>query len=213
MRLLNAIYQHPSLDDLRGNPAKLLATIDGFANNEDFLISVGTDKAEILRNLIRDDPPGVLVEFGGYLGYSAVLFADEIRRALPTGAAFRVWSLEFDPLFASIAMNLIDLAGLSDHVKVVTGPAVASLRRLVSEGALDHIDVLFLDHVESLYEPDLRAVQSLGLLRPSAQVWADNVVRPGAPDYRAYVRAHPSLQSKGVKALIMPGNFEVFAHR
>ncbi len=37
---------------------------------------------------------------------------------------------------------------------------------------------------------------------------ADNVVRPGAPEYRELVRRHPGLKSDGVRGLIQPGDLE-----
>ena len=196
------------MSELRGNPTKILEAIDDFSYQQDFLISVGPQKARILKDLIDAKSPKVLVELGGYLGYSAILFADALRNKLPPGTPFRVWSIEADPLFASIAMNLIDLAGLSDVVKVVTGKAGDTLKRLQAEGAIATIDVLFLDHVEKLYEADFKLAMSLGLLKPGAEAWADNALRPGAPEYVAYVRSQPRLESKGLKALIMPGEFE-----
>ncbi|KAH8886945.1 S-adenosyl-L-methionine-dependent methyltransferase [Thozetella sp. PMI_491] len=205
--VLEYIYNHPSLAELRGQPSKILDAIDEYSSEKDFLISIGPDKSRVLKELLVATPPKVLVELGGYLGYSAILFADTIRAALPPGTPFQVLSLEASPVFASIAMNLISLAGLSDHIKVITGKAEESLRRLKAEGALEHIDLLFLDHVEKLYHIDLQLVESLGLLKPGSYIWADNVVRPGAPEYRAYVRSHPKLESKGVKGLIMPGAF------
>jgi catechol O-methyltransferase len=74
---------------------------------------------------------------------------------------------------------------------------------------LSNIDFLFLDHVESLYVPDFKACEELGLLKKGAVITADNIVRPGAPEYRAFVRSHPRLKSSEVKALIQPGDIEV----
>lgn len=69
--------------------------------------------------------------------------------------------------------------------------------------------MLFLDHVEDLYVADFKVCEELGLLKEGALVVGDNVVRPGAPEYRKYVREHPGLSSKGVRGLIQPGDFEV----
>lgn len=102
-------------------------------------------------------------------------------------------------------MNLIDLAGLSDTVKVVVGDAESSLKRLREECQFESIDILFLDHVEDLYLPHFKVCQKLGLLKEGALVVADNVVRPGAPEYRKYVREDPLLESKGIRGLIIPG--------
>ncbi|KAJ5938228.1 hypothetical protein N7454_004570 [Penicillium verhagenii] len=206
--LLKHIYNHPSLEQLRGSPAAICAVMDEFAGQEDFLINIGSDKGQKVNDLIKSEKPAVLVELGGYVGYSAISFGDAMRQAAAPGQEVRLWSLEFDPLIASIAMNLIELAGLSDVVKVVVGSAADSLKRLQAEGKLSSIDFLFLDHDEELYTPDLQFCEELGLLKSGALVVADNVLRPGAPKYREYVRQHAGVESWAVKGLIMPGEFE-----
>lgn len=132
--------------------------------------------------------------------------------------SLRVISLELDPLIASIAMNLVSLAGLSGLVEVIVGPAAETLQRLHDQHILGNgnegsvgVDMLFLDHVEDLYQSDLQLCEKLGFLdRPGALVVADNVVRPGAPAYREYVRINPQFsKSWGVPGLIIPGEFQV----
>ncbi|OOF98078.1 hypothetical protein ASPCADRAFT_205341 [Aspergillus carbonarius ITEM 5010] len=207
--LLKHIYSHPSLPQIRDSPSALRDLMDEYAAKQDFLISIGPDKAKKIAKLFADEKPKVVVELGGYLGYSAILFADAMRQAASgTSTELRVWSLEADPLIASIAMNFIDLVGLSDIVKVVVGPAADSLRRLSAEGKLPKVDLLFLDHVEDLYKTDLEVSEQLGFLHSGALVLADNVVRPGAPAYREYVRGSPKYESWGLKSLIIPGDAE-----
>jgi catechol O-methyltransferase len=106
---------------------------------------------------------------------------------------------------------LIQLAGLSDIVTVVTGPAEESLRKLQAQGTLTSVDFLFLDHGEELYPADFKVCEELGLFHKGTVIAADNVVRPGAPEYRTLVRSHPRLQSTGVIGLIQPGDFPVRA--
>ncbi|KAK1244202.1 hypothetical protein MKX08_002340 [Trichoderma sp. CBMAI-0020] len=195
-KLLSFILSHPNVESLRGSPTKILSTIDDFSANHDFLISIGGHKAGVLSNLIAREKPQTVVELGGYLGYSAILFADTMRRSNPS-QQIRVFSLEFSAEFASIARQLIGLAGLSDIVTVVTGTAEESLRKLHAQGTLTSIDFLFLDHVEELYPADFKVCEELGLLHKGAVIAADNVVRPGAPEYRKLVRSHPILQSTG----------------
>src|SRR5271156_4786772 len=126
---------------MRNSPSAILAAIDEFSASRDFLINIGSHKAEIVASIIASAKPHVFVELGGYVGYSAICFADCMRKS--SGNAVRYWSLEKSPLCASIAMNLIDLAGLSDIVKVVVGPADETLKRLHKEGKLTSIDMLF----------------------------------------------------------------------
>lgn len=112
--------------------------------------------------------------------------------------------------FAEIATQLIALAGLSDTAKVIVGTADESLEKLVKEGGLKDIDLLFLDHAEEIYVKDFEVVEKLGLLKKKgALVVADNVVRPGAPEYRELMRSKTEWRSEGVRGLIWPGEFEV----
>lgn len=70
-RLLKYIYDHPKLDsELRGSPTAILAVMDEFAAQEDFLINIGSDKAKILSNFIHEHKPKLLLELGTYVGYA-----------------------------------------------------------------------------------------------------------------------------------------------
>jgi catechol O-methyltransferase len=183
--LLEFIKAHPQNVHMKDNPQAVLDAMDEFAAQKDFLISIGPHKAKVIEEIVLREQPKIIVDC-------------------------HVWSLEFDPAFAALATQAIALAGLSDAVTVVTGAADKSLRQLKSDNKLQFIDMLFLDHIENLYEHDLKvAMDELHLLKSGAMVLADNVLRPGAPEYRKYVRSHPHLNSEGVLGLIVPGEFEV----
>ncbi|KAJ3472413.1 hypothetical protein NLG97_g11008 [Lecanicillium saksenae] len=209
-KVMEYIYSHPELDKMRGNPERILEVMDEFSGQKDLLISVGFQKKPILRDLITTEKPSVGVELGGYLGYSAILFADQMRRnaaANPEKSPLpRLWSLEANPVYAAFVMSVVDLAGLGDIVKVVTGPAEASLRRLHQSGELQHVDFLFLDHNEKLYKADLRVCEELGIVGGGSVVVADNCGRPGAPDYREYVRALSRFETRAIPCFITPGD-------
>ena len=71
VKLLKYIYNHPKLDsELRGSPAAILAIMDEFAAQEDFLINIGCDKATILSTFIHEHKPKLLLELGTYVGYA-----------------------------------------------------------------------------------------------------------------------------------------------
>lgn len=127
----------------------------------------------------------VQVELGGYVGYSAILFADAVRAAGGT----QYFCLEHNAEFASIIRRLCELAGLDDLVTVVVGDSAASLRRLKTQGLFTQIDLLFLDHYKPLYLRDLKLCEELGFVKPGTTLVADNVIKPGNPPYLAYVRA------------------------
>ena len=140
--------------------------------------------------------------------FNCRMHSDEICEKDASG--LRLYSLEMNPEFAAIATQLIAIAGLSDIVRVIVGPAESSLKTLVQEGELKHLDLLFLDHAEELYMQHFKVVEELGLLKKEGTlVVADNVIRPGAPEYREMMRNREGWSSEGVMGLIWPGEFEV----
>ncbi|KAJ5490706.1 hypothetical protein N7539_002273 [Penicillium diatomitis] len=185
IELLHFVYAHPDLDNIRGSPAKVLAAIDEFGRTKKYLMNVGEDKGRIVCDLIKETKPKTMVELGGYVGYSCILFGDMLAKV----GGQRYFSLEMNPEFAAVIMSLVHLAGLSHVVEVVVGPSDASLARLHAEGQLKVIDLLFLDHYKPAYTTDLKLCEELKLVRPGSVLAADNVIKPGNPAYLEYVRS------------------------
>lgn len=181
-------------------------------------MNVGDDKGRIVTDLIADRKPEVMVELGGYIGYSvsrsrwlflfdemlegltllpqAVLFSDAVRKA----GGKRYFSLERNPEFAAVIMSLVELAGLSDIVKVVVGSSADSIKRLHAEKNLEHIDLMFLDHYKPAYTTDLKLCEHLKLVTPGSVLAADNVIKPGNPPYLEYVRSSVAKKREQHKA-------------
>ncbi|KAG0153488.1 hypothetical protein PDIDSM_2140 [Penicillium digitatum] len=63
---------------------------------------------------------------------------------------------------------------------------------------------------EALCESDAKLAEKLEFLnKEGTVVVADNVVRPGAPEYRRYMQSNPRLsESWGLPSLIIPVGFE-----
>ena len=187
------MYGHPSIAKIRGSPRGVLDAIDEYGRTKKYLMNVGDDKGKIVCELIHECKPRVMVELGGYVGYSALLFGDAVRQV----GGMRYFSLERNPEFAAIIMALVDLAGLSDVVKVVIGASADSIKRLHSAGSLENIDLMFLDHYKPAYTTDLKLCENLRLVKPGAVLAADNVIKPGNPPYLEYVRS--SVDQKRAK--------------
>ena len=208
--LLHFVYNHARLEEMRGNPAGVLAAIDEYGRTQKYLMNVGEYKSRTVVELIGEVKPQVMVELGGYVGYSALAFGAAVRAA----GGRRYFSLERNPEFAAVAALLVDLAGLADVVRVVVGASADSLRRLHRTGALARIDLLFLDHYKPAYTADLKLCEELRLVGPGSVYAADNgrttprrrmapssaarawlftnhrpVVKPGNPPYLKYVRS------------------------
>lgn len=185
IELLHFVYSHKDLENIRGSPQKVLAAIDEYGRTKKYLMNVGEDKGRIVTDLIAEVKPKTMVELGGYVGYSCILFGDAVRKA----GGERYFSLEMNPEFAAVIMSLVDLAGLSSVVKVIVGSSDASIARLYSSGQLKHIDLMFLDHYKPAYTTDLKLCEELGIVSPGTVLAADNVIKPGNPPYLEYVRS------------------------
>ncbi|RAL07777.1 uncharacterized protein BO97DRAFT_438079 [Aspergillus homomorphus CBS 101889] len=193
IELLHFVYSHPDLENIRGSPEKVLAAIDEYGRTKKYLMNVGEDKGRIVCDLIAEVKPKIMVELGGYVGYSCLLFGNAVRKA----GGHRYYSLEMNPEFAAVIMSLVDLAGLSDIVKVIVGSSDASVARLHTQGLLKHIDLMFLDHYKPAYTTDLKLCEELKLITPGSVLAADNVIKPGNPPYLEYVRS--SVEEKRKK--------------
>ena len=105
-----------------------------------------------------------MVELGGYIGYSAIKFGSAVKAV----GGQRYLSFESNAEYASIARQLIDLAGLCNFVHIVLGPSTDSIQSLASHSPPRQIDILFLDHAESLYLSDIKLCEDLRLLHPGS---------------------------------------------
>ncbi|KAK3937766.1 catechol o-methyltransferase [Diplogelasinospora grovesii] len=201
-------FVHSACGPERGSPQKVLAAIDEYGRTRKYLMNIGRDKAKLVMDQIKQAKPEVMVELGGYVGYSAIAFGAALRDA----GGRRYYSIELNPEFAAVIASLADLAGLSDVVKVVVGSSFASLCRLQKERTLGQIDMLLLDHVKSEYTRDLKRCEEAGLVGVGTTLIADNVVYPGNPEYLAYVASTVEQKReayKKAKALGDQGSSEI----
>jgi catechol O-methyltransferase len=77
----------------------------------------------------------------------------------------------------------------------------ATIGRLESEHgfAAGSLDFVFIDHVSEAYLPDLERIVGRRWLHPGSIVVADNIRIPGAPEYRAYMRAQEGKAWRSVE--------------
>ena len=183
--LLNSIRNHPEIDEIRGSPARVLAAIDDYGRRKNFLMNVGRFKGPIVAEEIAQRKPKTMVELGGYIGYSAILFGSRVRDV----GGSKYITLELNQAFADVAIQLIKIAGLGEFCEILVGPCRQSLReklpQLLPNGQLD---LVFLDHSKKDYANDLRLMEETGLIKKGTTIIADNVITPGAPLYLEYVR-------------------------
>eukprot|EP00026_Physarum_polycephalum_P016655 Phypoly_transcript_17615.p1 GENE.Phypoly_transcript_17615~~Phypoly_transcript_17615.p1 ORF type:complete len:192 (+),score=29.83 Phypoly_transcript_17615:177-752(+) len=166
-----------------------MAKLDDFSQSQQFLISVGKEKGEMIDRLIKDANPKTALELGAFVGYSAVRTA----RLLPEGAM--LLSIEKSPLHAAIATKIVEFAGLQPKVKILVGGAADVIPKLRAKYGVEKLDYVFLDHAMELFKQDLKVIEENNLLKKGTVLVADNVVIPGAPDYLEYVRTSPKYKS------------------
>lgn len=176
---------------MKGSPEAVLAAIDEFGCTEDFLMNVGQEKGGVVTKLIAQEKPKTLLEIGGYVGFSAILFGNEFRKS----GGQKYLSLELNPTFACVARELIALAGLDQTVEIIERPCRESLRKLHQQG-VGAFDMVFIDHAKVLYLNELKLCEELGFVKPGTTVMADDMVRQGNPQYSAYVRDAPALKKQ-----------------
>jgi catechol O-methyltransferase len=183
-----ALAEHVEAHARRGNIDDVIAVIDDFCYRQSFMINVGDEKGELLDAAVRRCQPRQLLELGTYCGYSALRMA----RLMPDGA--RLVSIEFNPANADIARRIWERAGAGDRLTAVVGTlgdGGTTIEQLESRHGYTagSVDFVFIDHAKDAYLPDLGRIVDRGWLHPGSVVVADNIKLPGAPDYRAHMRA------------------------
>lgn len=181
--LLKYIRNHPNLAQIKGNPDLVLKAIDDYSES---LMTVGQLKGKVvLEQLSSIKNPKIVLELGGYVGYSAIYFSQHL------GSDGKYYSFEVNEEFAAIAQELIDLAGLTSKVQIILGPAGKTLEPFAQEKKTK-ADLIFIDHWKDLYVPDFRVLETVGLIGKGTIITADNILHPGAPEYAKYVKLSPA---------------------
>lgn len=155
-------------------------------------MNVGREKGRAVTDIIVRQKPTTLLEIGGYVGFSAILFGNVLRKV-----GGKYLSLELNPTFAHVARELIALAGLEKTVEIIDGPCRESLRKIKQQekdGAA--FDVIFIDHAKVLYLNELKLCEELGFVAPGTTVIADDIVQSNNVEYSAYVRESPARKKQ-----------------
>ncbi|KAL2010343.1 hypothetical protein VTN00DRAFT_6150 [Thermoascus crustaceus] len=182
IELLHYGFDKPDIDEIRGHPDKVLEAMDEFGRTKRYMMNAGRTKGEIVTGIIEDVKPDTMVELGGYVGYSAILFGDCLRRA----GGKRYLSLERNPEFAAIANVMAELAGLRDFVRIIVARSDLSLQKL--------------------YTTDLKLCEHYGMVSPGTVLVGDNVIFPGNPQYLDPKNQYRNREGDEKPALDFVGN-------
>ncbi|KAJ5703792.1 hypothetical protein N7493_010930 [Penicillium malachiteum] len=198
IELLHWIYGREDLKELKGNPTKVLEAIDEFNCTVKMLMNIGPVKGTHVVNTINKEKPGVMIELGVYIGYSCILFGEALR----ANGGKKYIGIEKNAEMAAVANQLVDLAGLRDTVRILVGGSAEILKELVVEKEIEQIEIIFLDHWQELYLSDTWLLEEMNVMKPGVSFMiADNVIFPGAPNFRKWVEASTKEKKELVKEL------------
>ena len=187
---LHKIFSYVKEHAVNGDVESVIDTVDKYSDEFVASIHIGKHKGIIFDSVVKECQPKFALELGTYFGYTALRTA----RLLKPGGM--VYAVEIDPEVAEVASGLIDFAGMSNRIEVITGKSsdvIAGFHR--SEYPVSSFDFVFFDHLKPLYKSDLILLEELKLLKKGTVVFADNIIFHGSPDYPAYVRNSPKYRS------------------
>ena len=172
----------------KNNPKSILQTIDNFVlESGQFLMNVGPEKGEILRDHLLKSKPNNVIELGTFIGYSAVLISSTI------GEKSKLTSIDSDSHSIEIAKELINFAGLDDKVNLMHGSAEEIIPELNFNA-----DFVFIDHAKKKYLSDLKLLETEEIVLKNCTVFADNVgiFKDEMAEYFDHVRNSGKYQSQ-----------------
>lgn len=172
------------LDAVRGNPQAVLKALSDYCDANGKFMNIGMKKGNLIADLIKQQQPKIAIELGGYLGFSALLFAPLIQDE------GKYYSFEYHPEFAEVINWFCSLAGLGDKVEVITGFSNENLPEFSKKHGHDQVDFAFIDHWDKFYVQDLKIMEQQKLIKPGSLIVADNVGDnfQEAKKYLAYVK-------------------------
>ncbi|HDC4533634.1 TPA: O-methyltransferase [Enterobacter asburiae] len=129
---------------------------------------VAANQGQLLALFVRMTQARRILEIGTLGAYSSIWMA----RALPPDG--KLVTLEADPMHADVARQNIHLAGLSDRIELIEGPALSSLENF---GDVPAFDLIFID-ADKPNNPGYLE-WALHYSRPGTIIIGDNVVRDG----------------------------------
>lgn len=182
-------------DQFRGKPWLLIAAIDSFSQSNGFPSVTQAPDIDTIRRLLGglNPKPKMGLEFGTFIGGSALALGatlQDLNGADADAGGARVYSFEVDPDLAGMARDLVELAGLEDVVFVLDEYGSEGLKQLCDEDMIKphQVDMVFFDHWEECFLPDLRLCEELNVLHKGSMVVANNAGFPRALPYVDYVR-------------------------
>ncbi|CAK9098051.1 Catechol O-methyltransferase [Durusdinium trenchii] len=184
------LLEHVLSTAQKGDAWSVVTTIERFSvDGNGWLKIAGGGKGMVLDDLVRKlspQPPSLVLEFGLFVGYSSTRMAYWLR-----GHGGKVLSVEVDPIHVAIARNVIEFAGVANHVSICLGYSEDVIPHLKETCCGASADAVFFDQRGTRFHTDLCMLESEELMKDGCAVLADNVLKPGAPHFLWYLQHSP----------------------
>ncbi|WP_322046654.1 O-methyltransferase [Paraburkholderia sp. J67] len=181
IEVLNAYHER-----LKSERAQSRESRPAGASTDHLMLAVGPDTGQVLNAIAGSLVKPNILELGTSFGYSTLWLADGVRRS--GGKVTTIEQLEHKSAYAK---EQIRVAGLDEYVDFMVGDALEIIDSLTQT-----FDLVLVDLWKDLYIPCLERFYPK--LNHGAVVVADNIIRPGGENARAYqeaVRNKPGMQS------------------
>jgi caffeoyl-CoA O-methyltransferase len=150
------------------------------------MMQIGPEQGQFMRLLVELIGVRRAVEVGTFTGYSALCIAEAM------GPQGRLVACDVSEEYTAIARRYWARAGVADRIDLRLGPAVATLDKMLADGAAGTIDFVFIDANKTDYDNYFE--RALKLLRPAGLIAIDNVLWGGAV-------ADPSVDDEDTSAI------------
>jgi len=141
------------------------------ASRPDAVMQISPEQGQFFRVLLGAIKARKTLEIGVFTGYSSIVTA----LALPPDG--RVVACDSSEEFTRVARRYWKEAGVEQKIELRLGPAAQSMRALLSEGAGETFDFVFIDADKASY--DVYYELALNLLRRGGLIALDNMLRRG----------------------------------
>ena len=179
IQLDDTLYKYLLSASLR-EPVVLQQLREETANHPYGGMQIAPEQGQFMALLVELIGAQRVLEIGVFTGYSSTCMA----LALPPDG--RLMALDLSAEYTMIARRYWQLAGVANKIELRLGPALASLDRLIEDGASGSFDLAFIDadkgHYAAYYERSLRLLRPGGLLLIDNVLWGGKVADPSIKD-------------------------------
>ncbi|CAF3902630.1 unnamed protein product [Rotaria sp. Silwood1] len=173
----------------QGDIQNIIDTIDQYGWTKQWLMNIGDRKGKILDQAIQKRKPKTILELGTFLGYSSL----RIISQLPDNVLFI--TIEADLQSVEIARIIFEYAGVTNRINIINDYTHNVIPYLSKNFNINSFDFIFIDHFKDVYLRDFKMLEDVGLIKSGTMIVADNVIKPGTPDYLEYVRNNSNYTS------------------